>query len=174
MQNNETFQKGAVIKSGKYPRWNINGHVEWVVLDLDDNKALLLSRHIIDERIFDPVTNVWKDSEIRYWLNNDFIRLVFDDKLFSDRICDSYLNDVDTVDKVFLLSNSEFSKYLKNSYERFSISLKDSTTQTWLCRSAATVNDAVGVYGVSSYGQLVCQYRPKSVRGIRPAIWICK
>jgi len=64
------------------------GGIEWRVLDVQDGKALLLSeyfltpwRYIRYHNIFTEVT--WENSDIRWWLNNDFYHTNF----FPRRTC---------------------------------------------------------------------------------------
>jgi len=50
------------------------GH-KWIVLDVQDGYALILSKEIISRKPFaasnEPVT--WETSDIRHWLNNIFL-----------------------------------------------------------------------------------------------------
>lgn len=104
--------------------------IEWIVLAKDDKKVLLLSKYIVDCKPFDyvDIANLdkmseekknnyksinWENSSLRKWLNNDFY-----DNCFSSnerkKIIETYLYDVDTVDRIFCLSESEYKKYFFN------------------------------------------------------------
>ena len=80
--------------------------IEWQVLKQEGNKALLCSKNILITRRFDSKSNVWKNSEIRYWLNNEFLNAAFTE---ADKtaILETELPDVVTTDKVFLPSHEE-------------------------------------------------------------------
>lgn len=65
LQRGDTFEFG--IYEGK--------PITWVVLTNKDGKLLVLSEHNLCERKFGG--SIWKDSEIRRWLNNDFYHSAF-------------------------------------------------------------------------------------------------
>ena len=75
------MKKGDIIKFGNYPQ-DINGSkspIEWLVLDVNENEALLVSRYGLDckeyHNVFTDIT--WEDCDLRKWLNNDFIKSAF-------------------------------------------------------------------------------------------------
>ena len=132
---------GDYVKFGSYPQTS-NGDIqpiEWQVLSIENNKMLVISRYGLDCKPFDsysnvgfrkgimptgldakrfgPNSNLWKNSEIRKWLNCNFYNKAFsaDEKKF---INFSNLSDVDTIDNVFLLSKKEAEKYFANNEER--------------------------------------------------------
>ena len=132
---------GDYVKFGSYPQTS-NGDIqpiEWQVLSIENNKMLVISRYGLDCKCFDsysnvgfrkgimptgldakrfgPNSNLWKNSEIRKWLNGDFYNKAFseDEKKF---INFSNLSDVDTTDNVFLLSKKEAEKYFANNTAR--------------------------------------------------------
>lgn len=73
------------IKFGKYEQDNNveNGKedIEWIVVTVDDNSALLLSKYILDDIEYhnDMGITTWEDSYIRKWLNSDFYNDAFDE-----------------------------------------------------------------------------------------------
>ena len=116
------------VKFGSYPQSDANGNtkdpIEWIVLDRKDNKALLLSKYILDCKCynneFKEVT--WEDCDLRKWINNDFYNKAFSDKEKSV-VLDTDVVNADnpeykskggnnTIDKVFCLSIDEVKKYL--------------------------------------------------------------
>ena len=74
---------GDIISFGSYEQDNdfANGKedIEWQVLEVDGNRALLISRYALDCRNFhDEFTDVtWETSAIRQWLNDDFFNTAF-------------------------------------------------------------------------------------------------
>ena len=52
--------------NGKPIRWE-------VVSRYNDDSVLLITQDIIKECDFDPESNLWENSELREWLNNDFL-----------------------------------------------------------------------------------------------------
>ena len=110
---------GDYVKFGSYPQTS-NGDIqpiEWQVLSIENNKMLVISRYGLDAKRFGSNSNVWKNSEIRKWLNGDFYNKAFseEEKKF---INFSNLSDVDTTDNVFLLSKEEAKKYFANDTAR--------------------------------------------------------
>ena len=83
----EVAQIGDIIYLGAYEQDNnfSNGkeEIEWKVLDKDANgKMLIVSRYAIDCGNYhsSPKQITWEDSDIRKWLNNDFIATAFSSK----------------------------------------------------------------------------------------------
>ena len=112
------------IVFGSYPQIDASKNpIEWIVLDVLSDKALLLSKHILDcmpyNSQFEEIT--WEQSSLRKWLNEDFYDIAFDDNNKKLIIKSNVKNDKeyfggvkggdDTVDKVFLLSIEEVKKY---------------------------------------------------------------
>lgn len=102
--------------------------IEWIVLEKRNDKVLLLSKYILDSNCmttFDNIEEVytWKESKIRFWLNNKFYDFVFDNsekkKVLEVELENEY-EESGTKDKVFLLSEKEFRKYFENGmyYEK--------------------------------------------------------
>ena len=131
------------IKFGSYPQNDVNGKtkepIEWIVLEKDGNKALFLSKYILDNKCFNDewsVNKTWETSQLRSWLNDTFYRTAFSKdeqkKILSTTIINS--NNIDfktscgnnTNDKVFLLSIDEVRKYFGSGVkEEFGYRLND-------------------------------------------------
>lgn len=88
-ENNETKVKiGDTIVLGIYEQDNneANGPepVEWQIIDIQNDKALIISRSVLDCKAFnEKEDNIsWVDSSLRTWLNSDFYETAFssDDK----------------------------------------------------------------------------------------------
>lgn len=93
--------------------------LEWIVLDIKDDNALIITSDIVDCIPFGVKDTNYKDSKIRYFLNNKFIDKAFKDeeKMFINKIC---LEDIECVnDYVFLLSMNEAKKYLTTKELRY-------------------------------------------------------
>ena len=77
----EQLQPGQVISLGRYPQ-GANGEVqpiEWQVLEVEDDRALLLSRHVLDCAPYHSEQTVvrWENSRLRQWLLEDFMSAAF-------------------------------------------------------------------------------------------------
>ena len=124
---------GSIVSFGRYEQDNNkeNGPepIEWIVLDTDGEKALLLSRYGLDTIQYNQryVAVTWETCTLRSWLNNEFLSSAFSEEEQSAIL----LTDVDnsaeqgyygrdggnnTQDKVFLLSYAEANKYLGVTY----------------------------------------------------------
>lgn len=111
---------GQAFTFGKYA----NEPIEWVVIDKKPSCTTLLSRHILDAKVFyhDCIYTSWENSFIRRWLNKDFYDLAFDDNekklILKSHICTKSCTGYEpcgsenTEDKVFLLDAQEVNEYL--------------------------------------------------------------
>ncbi len=196
----EVAQIGDIIYLGAYEQDNnfSNGkeEIEWKVLDKDANgKMLIVSRYAIDCGNYhsSPKQITWEDSDIRKWLNNDFIATAFSSKeksyLQTSTIDNSGNPDYkinggnNTKDRVFLLSIDEAKRYLPKTVDRICIATKyaqtkgselDSITRAcrWWLRSPGST-----LYSASSVkidGFILQLGTPVSIdiSFIRPAMWI--
>jgi len=109
--------KGSITRFGDY---------DWHVLDVCDDKVLLLSTNVIDlQKYHDVFENVtWSNSTIRKYLNSAFyntFKLEDQLQIVEAQVCNHsnpwFGTDggVDTTDKIFLLSIDEVVKYLGDS-----------------------------------------------------------
>lgn len=127
---NGIISQGNVVTLGAYEQDNDfdNGceSIEWIVVDVQGDKALLLSKYVLDNLPFDKESKEgvgWDTSSIREWLNVDFYHGAFGEEEqelivsvsnYTERrlLVGSY--EVETNDCVFLLSQKELSKYYEN------------------------------------------------------------
>ena len=96
---------GDSVKYGSLP-------FHWYVIDKEDDRLLLVSIGIVSHG-FSSVTN-WGTSDIRTYLNNDFISSLSEDE--KEHICDTTLtfrnsDEPDCTDKVFIPSDYEMKSY---------------------------------------------------------------
>ena len=128
---------GYIVTYGHYEQDNdtSNGKeaIEWIVLDYDSttNRSLLISRYSLSGYPYqwgDSKTPypTWDKSDIRRWLNNEFIGDAFSseeqDNIVKVRISTPDYNGnsggADTEDKIWLLSRDEATTYFKNDDDR--------------------------------------------------------
>ena len=123
---------GNIIRFGSYEQDNNldNGPepIEWIVLDVQEDKALLLSKYGLDAKQyhFEAVNDImWEQCSLRSWLNTDFIASAFS-KSETDLILTTDVDNSNaqgysgwrddsgniTKDQVFLLSYAEANRYL--------------------------------------------------------------
>ena len=122
---------GDVITFGHYEQDNnlYNGPeaIDWLVLDVQEGKALLMSKYGLDVKPYntEKVDITWEECSLRSWLNNDFMNTAFSLEEQSVILTTELDNTAtpgyderttfggnNTKDKLFLLSFVEANKYL--------------------------------------------------------------
>jgi len=161
------------------------GGYEWLVLSIEDHRALLITKDVIDYRPYDEewkplYSNTptppppWKETSICRWLNREFLSTFADYELA--RITDSYL-DGDEVNsfRVFLLSAEAVEKYLPTTGSRVAhmVTFPQGPPVSWMLRRidrAATV--PYSFTEVDEQGNLSMGLNPNLSGGVRPALWL--
>ncbi len=124
---------GSIVTFGKYYRSSgVKDDIEWVILAVNENESLLLSRYAIDARPYNENYGMtwWPQCDLQYWLNNDFMKAAFSKEEEQPRILRQHNpNDesqgnpswpgTGTVEVskeyIFLLSYAEVEEYLTDS-----------------------------------------------------------
>lgn len=171
-------QIGDSVVFGSYEGCN-----EWIVLDKDGDRVLLLSKYAIKEGQYHDKWSYtsWENCTLRKWLNNDYIdeafseeeqELLIDTKVDNKKDTGSNEDDGnDTIDKVYILSMKEVEKYLQTEEER-KLTLKNQDEIYWWLRTPGAKVPRGDV--VSKQGELW----PNSEiihhvsGGIRPVLWV--
>ena len=130
---------GNTIEFGCYEQDNNpeNGPepVEWAVLDVHNNSALIISKYGLDMKQYneEPYSVpwgrvIWEKSSIRQWLNNEFYYSCFSEqeikKILKTEVINGFTkySHIDggnnTEDYVFLLSIDEAEQYFSNDKQR--------------------------------------------------------
>ena len=115
---------GSIVTFGRYEQDadEANGPepIEWLVLDVQDNQALLLSRYGLDAKPYNTerAAVTWETCTLRGWLNGDFWNKAFTAQEWAAILTTTVDNSAsrnggnDTQDKIFLLSRAEAKVYL--------------------------------------------------------------
>ncbi len=196
---------GGSVTLGSYEQDNDlstnSESIEWLVLDIQDGKALLISKYALDAQPFNTEgTNVtWETCTLRTWLNNDFYNKAFTDvekevinttKVVaeSNPSDDFKSNDPgnDTQDKVFVLSYNEAYKYFNSDSERhckpttyadergayvYAYDSFKGNTYWWLRNPGAYNRDALFVHSSGNSGFTGAGVHT-TFYTVRPAMWI--
>ena len=118
---------GESIKFGFYEQDNntLNGkeEIEWLVLAVEDNKALVISKYALDCQKYNSASEniTWEECDLRDWLNSNFLNEAFSAR-HQNMIAEAsvpadknpkYSTDPGnaTTDQVFLLSIIEAEEY---------------------------------------------------------------
>ncbi len=183
-----TYEQDNNTANGKEP-------IEWIVLAVEEDKALVVSRYALDCKSYhtENIYTFWDTCFIRNWLNYDFFFSAFnscEQRYILTTTVTTHPNydqgiagmPVYTDDKLFLLSLDEidtyFSQYLSSATSateyakaQGSYDGKDShNTWYWLRTCGNDLNKACAVNGDAT---LVKQGDFVSRKGsIRPAMWI--
>jgi len=198
-----TLQPGATVQFGQYEQDNNteNGRepIEWIVLDVREGKALLLSKQALDCLPFNAAKTdvIWENSSIRAWLNDEFFQAAFAEveqnaialttvsNAAKDGNADYAPADHNpTEDHVFLLSHQEVMNYLpaKNSdrkitgteYARSRGARFGGFTVIGIGETDWWLRSPGRVIGDSAFVNVYGDVDTKSVdtkQGIRPALW---
>ena len=193
-------QIGDIVTFGRYEQDNdlTNGAepIEWIVLDVQNGKSLLISRYALDCQPFNTTqTSVtWDRSTIRTWLNGEFLNDAFNSGSLAC-IKSTHVSATDgknptyntnpgssTEDKVFLLSINEARNYFSSNQARQCAPTAyaesqgchantDTGTCWWWLRSPGNSgNDAANVNNI---GDTYYVGNDVSVSyGVRPVIWV--
>ena len=125
---------GGIVTFGSYEQDNNTGNgkepIEWIVVDVQGDSALLVSRYALDAKPFisKRMTATWDSCSLRDWLNDTFFHDAFSTAERAAILTTNVKNDpsqgyagyrknggIDTEDKVFLLSYAEAWKYFTNA-----------------------------------------------------------
>lgn len=144
---------GDYITLGVYEQDNVESNgkepIEWLVLDKQDDRILVISRYALDWVKFNTVEAIvtWETCTLRGWLNDTFINEVFDknerDRILTTKVTAdiSPLHDTppgnDTTDRIFLLSILEEERYFTTPTESLCLA-------TDYCHARGSFRDADG------------------------------
>lgn len=197
-------EKGSLVDFGHYEQDNdlSNGmeSIQWLILDRIGEQILLLSSAALEAKpyhteSFDAVT--WEESTLREWMNGYFYHTAFDQteqKIISsvrnrnpDQSAVGTKGGADTLDRVFLLSESEAKIYFGNEIDQDMIGTARATEYVshqdietdeqghvcWWLRSpgvypysAQFVDQEGKIYISGAYTDIDYQF------AVRPAIWL--
>lgn len=173
--------------------------IEWIVLKEEEGKALLLSKYVLDnQRFHETKTQTsWENSDIRTWLNNEFISQAFTEAEQAVILSTVILNGQsernpawvleergNTTDRVFLLSYREVMeafpeergrKASGTEYARAKGAKFLGVTTIGLGESDWWLRSPGSSYGEAAYIGVIRDVNPKGINdflGVRPAMWI--
>lgn len=127
-ESSSDLSAGDTLLFGHYDQDNNPGNgaeaIEWIVLDVENGTATLMSRYVLDARAFNGIgmSITWDNSSIRKWLNGDFLKAAFSEDEQVALQATSVTADInpeypdsnpgsDTEDRVYLLSIQEVIQY---------------------------------------------------------------
>ena len=190
------FVIGNTIQFGSYKQSDEaeKEPIEWIVLDIQDEKALVISKCALDcKRYNETYTKVtWETCTLRKWLNNEFLNTAFsapEKGLISTVTVSADENPLyrtkpgnATQEKIFLLSIAEAKIYFSNNearqckstiyaQEQGAYSNYEEDCRWWLRSPGDSQTSAAGIDtdgDLDNSGDFVnCDSR-----AVRPAFWI--
>ena len=198
MEKIKNAQTGDIVTFGAYEQDNNNFNgkedIEWLVLEVKDGKALVISKYALDCKQYNTsyTAVTWETCTLRKWLNNDFINAAFsaDEKAMIPTVTVSadknpkYSTNLGnaTQDQVFLLSITEANKYFGSDSARqckpTDYAVANGTGESgsgncwwWLRSPGYTQTYAAGVdYDGAVDG--IGHYVDYDDYAVRPALWI--
>ncbi len=196
------LEKGEYITFGTYEQDNdeSNGKedIEWLVLDCEDGKALVISKYVLDcVKYCEKYSEVtWETSDLRAWLNSDFADTAFTDSE-KEKICISTVESdkhpdrgeepgVTVQDNLFILSVSEAEEYFAEDKDRLceateyakanGVVITDGYCRWWLRTPNyfSAIESYVNVKGKAFKGDVDDGYSHvnNAMNGVRPVMWI--
>jgi len=119
------------------------GDYNWLVLETQSDKMLLLSQDILEQRAFHPCYAgvTWETSDLRKYLNGDFYNLfdaaeqekIIETKLTNpDNIWYNINGGNDTQDKIFILNLEDADRYFGNSGDYLNKRRKKYDSGSWV------------------------------------------
>ncbi len=192
--------KGSILQFGRYCQKtgsDLPEPIEWLVLDIQDGRALLISRYGLAAKPYNAnyVIATWETCTLRKWLNRDFLNTAFTAQE-QDRIIRAEADNMpsqgnpgwpvsggnNTEDRIHLLSYMEAAKYFSSDSGRQcrptayanaqgALTDEDNGCCWWWLRSPGFLQRSTAV--VSSDGSIggssTCDIKTGVVR---PAFWL--
>ena len=118
-----SYEQDNVLTNGKEP-------LEWIVLKTEGDRAMLITRYLIDARAYHKafVKMTWSECTLRQWLNDTFLKEAFSQEeqarieevlvVNDDNPHYSTRGGEDTMDRVFLLSEAEVLEFFPEQEQR--------------------------------------------------------
>lgn len=183
---------GETVYFGKYEQDNstTNGseRIEWIVLEKQEDMALVISKYALDCRRFNNTDyGSWEKSTLRKWFNNDFREEAFtpdeagylivtntdvDPNIPLDKGAEDYVFALSTVEAKELLPENKDRKCEATPYAKARGAVSEDTCCRWWLRiknqkwSKSSCVDSDGIIAQSAY-----RFQSTGICA-RPAMWI--
>ena len=167
------YEPGNTVCFGSY-----NGEpIRWRVLDQRGKLRLLFAEEILTQRAYNDeiVDTSWRECTLRKWLNKEFLSEAFTPKeraavvsgmVRNPRSAKWYTSGgYDSMDKVFVLNQDEFDRYLTDPADRVK------GRWWWLRSPGSNLMSAVAVYDDGTAYDIGIHVH-YTEGGVRPALWV--
>ena len=143
------------------------GNYEWRVLEVERNRALIITTRIVQNRVFGSDNN-WVESNVRRWLNGSF----YDSFSAAEkaRIVEVSVQHASgtSQDRIFLLNQQEIELYFGSSADRIARN-NAGTTGGWWTRTSSSSS---GYHRIITEHGSFYEIGSANDAGVRPAMWI--
>lgn len=169
--------EGDVVKFGSYEQdgdtSNGKEPIEWRVLEVDGDRAYVVSEKALDAHAFNEDAddgNDWNSSDLKAWLEEDFASQAF---------TDDEMNEIDGAPT--LLSADEAWSYFggygiceptQQAVNNGAYKDEDNGACVWWLRSSGVDSDFAALVGVDGYVDSDGYYVDRTGFAVRPALWI--
>ena len=188
-----SFEQDNKTANGKEP-------IEWLVLEHDGDRVLLVSRYALDcQQFYTSFTYTpWETSLLREWLNDSFLYTAFSDEelamipsvtVKADKNPDYNANPGNsTTDKVFLLSIPEVYRFFSTDEDRKCVptdyaiaqgawtgdeyKVGGKSTCWWWLRSPGLDSDFAAIVHINGSVFPEGDYVDDNRNAVRPALWV--
>ena len=194
------YSVGNYVTFGHYPQTedgNDSTEIEWLVLDRDGTKALLISRYALDCQPYQVLgfSATWESCSLRDWLNSQFLNKAFTSSELATIVITNVSADKnpkcstpagnDTQDQVFLLSTREVKRYFDSDEATKCVPTKYAIAKgvdsdwhyhdcNWWLRSPGLSSNQAAYGKLCANGSVMYygRYVGANDFGVRPCIWI--
>lgn len=170
-------QAGDVIKFGSYEQDGdiLNGKepIEWRVLEVDGDRAYVVSEKGLDAHAFNEDVddgNDWNSSDLKAWLEEDFASQAF---------TDDEMNEIDGAPTLLSVdeARSYFGSYgmcepTQQAVNNGAYKDEDNGACVWWLRSSGADSDFAALVGADGYVDSDGYYVDRTGFAVRPALWI--
>ena len=187
---------GDTIIFGEYEqdgdRDNGREYIEWEVLDIEENRLLIISKYCLDVQKYNDVseTTDWKSSSIRSWLNGRFAANAFDSEDPAKVVITNLISvsneeveeDQITNDRIFLLGSEDVERYYPQESDRMcqaaaslqgtNLFIDGNGNCSWWLRDGITEDDYSAMIVDASGKIMESMYEISDA--VRPVMWITK
>jgi len=169
----EQLQTGGTVLFGQWPEQD---GIVWKIIAREGDRALLLCNNPQIFRHHSTMADVtWADSDLRQWLNQNFLQARFtaaEQALIIPTTLDNGgSSSPDTQDHIFLLSPAQVQQYLPKAEDRYvSRTVNSIVHSNWMLRVTGAPTSQVPF--INRDGQLRFMLAQSADLLVRPAMWI--
>ena len=189
---------GGTVTFGNYEQDNNTSNgpepIEWIVLDVQGNRSLLVSKYGLDAKPYNNTkyeNTTWEQCTLRTWLNGEFLKTAFSEAeqgaILTTAVDNSKAQGYsgystnggnNTQDKIFLLSYAEAWKYFGSdaarqckptAYAVAQRAYQSSGNCWWWLRSPGDYQDAAADVSPGGSRDFYVNF---SNEAVRPALWV--